>query len=90
MHYQLLLRPSLHDAPVFVDAPHILIPVDLPGATADLSPSTITINGLPAGAWWRFFYDMHDLSTVVESFWEIQNVLETQGSFQVNTSGTNP
>lgn len=71
--------------PVFVDAPHILMPVDLGGEAADsISLSTTTINGCSARAWWRFLYDMQDVSTVVESFQNIQNVLETQGPFQVN------
>ncbi|KAJ7127193.1 serine hydrolase FSH [Mycena epipterygia] len=69
---------------VFVDAPHILNPVDLPGAVAS-GPSDplslYTINGCPARAWWRFLYDMRDDSAVIESFQKIQTVLETQGPF---------
>ncbi|KAJ7465785.1 serine hydrolase-domain-containing protein [Mycena galericulata] len=66
---------------VFVDAPHILAPVDLSGAPVS-DFITIDINGCPARAWWRFLYDMHDVSTVVESFEHIKTVLETQGPFQ--------
>ncbi|KAJ7750452.1 FSH1-domain-containing protein, partial [Mycena maculata] len=65
---------------VFVDAPHILSPVDHPGAV--ISDSSMTLNGHLARAWWRFLYDMRDASTIVESFRNIQTVLETQGPFQ--------
>ncbi|KAJ7509148.1 serine hydrolase FSH [Mycena galericulata] len=66
---------------VFVDAPHVLAPVDFSGEAAS-NPSAIDKNGFPARAWWRFLYDMRDVSTVVESFEYIKTVLETQGPFQ--------
>ncbi|KAJ7465784.1 FSH1-domain-containing protein [Mycena galericulata] len=66
---------------VFVDAPHTLAPVDFSGAPPSDS-STMDINGYPARAWWRFLYDMRDVSTVIESFNHIRTVLETQGPFQ--------
>ncbi|KAJ7508743.1 serine hydrolase FSH [Mycena galericulata] len=54
---------------------------DFSGEAAS-NPSAIDMNGFPARAWWRFLYDMRDVSTVVESFEYIKTVLETQGPFQ--------
>ncbi|KAJ7132221.1 serine hydrolase-domain-containing protein, partial [Mycena epipterygia] len=69
---------------VFVDAPHVLHPVDLAGTATVVADSSSlnTINGCLPRAWWRFLHDLRDHSAVVESFKKIQTVLEVQGPFQ--------
>ncbi|KAJ7621199.1 serine hydrolase-domain-containing protein [Roridomyces roridus] len=68
---------------VFVDAPHVLSPVDLPGAASNDSLTVWSdINTNTSRAWWRYLYDVRDVSAVVESFHYIKNVLETQGPFE--------
>lgn len=68
---------------VYVDAPHTLMAVDLPGTVLPHA-SAVTISGQPARAWWRFLYTMRDVSAVHESFRYIRTVLETQGPFDVS------
>ncbi|KAJ7624357.1 FSH1-domain-containing protein [Roridomyces roridus] len=71
---------------VYVDAPHLLMPVDVAGAgsstaSTSTSSSLLTINGQPARAWWRFLWEMSDTDAALESFKVIREVLETQGPF---------
>ncbi|KAJ7615390.1 serine hydrolase FSH, partial [Roridomyces roridus] len=67
---------------VYVDAPHILLAVDLPGsALSQASASAVTISDHPARAWWRFLYTMRDVEAVHKSFEYMRRVLEEQGPF---------
>lgn len=68
---------------VFLDAPHILVPVD-PQSPYDVTiSSTATVDKHTPRCWWKYLASTYDDWAVIESLLYIKNVLEKEGPFNV-------
>lgn len=68
---------------VFIDAPHILVPVD-PQNPYEITPtSTAVVDKFTPRCWWKYLCSTYDEWAVIESLLYVKDVLEREGPFNV-------
>lgn len=68
---------------VFLDAPHILVPVDPQDPYEITTSSTAVVDKHTPRCWWKYLCSTYDEWAVIESLLYIKNVLEKEGPFNV-------